>query len=109
VRWYLQYRCSYVLYIGIYHILSTGASSAVPAADTERVLLLLRKLKSNVKQQLKPRPLLVDTPLSNIPTAVVLDTCNSECSPTGGDNYRATPAIETEHVRAVYDTIATHW
>jgi hypothetical protein len=78
----------------------------VPAADTERVLLILRKLKPNVRQQLKPRPLLVDTPLSNIPTAVVLDDSDSEGS---GSNYRATPAIETEHVRAVYDTIATHW
>jgi hypothetical protein len=90
----------------MYHVLITGASLAMPAADNERVLLILRKLKPDVRQQLKPRPLLVDTPLSNIPTAVVLDDDNSD---TSSSNYRATPAIETEHVRAVYDTIATHW
>jgi hypothetical protein len=86
---------------------TTGAVLAVPAAEGERVILMLRKLKPDVRQRLKPRPLLVDTPLSNLPTAIVLD--NSSSSDSATSSYRVTPAIETEHVRAVYDTIATHW
>eukprot|EP00611_Tribonema_gayanum_P000878 TRINITY_DN10672_c0_g1_i1.p1 TRINITY_DN10672_c0_g1~~TRINITY_DN10672_c0_g1_i1.p1 ORF type:complete len:535 (+),score=113.34 TRINITY_DN10672_c0_g1_i1:161-1765(+) len=87
-----------------------GAQLSVCAAPCDRLLVTMRRLRPTVKSQLKPRAMPTSTSAhSNAPTPAQIPEDDSSEGDMHIPAARRTPAIEAEHVRAVYDTIATHW
>lgn len=82
-----------------------GDIMALPSVPIDRTVLIFRTLNTNARARLKP-PLPPPQEISQESrVATPVDTCMHE----GLEDHRKTPSVETEHVRAVYDTIAEHW
>ncbi len=87
-----------------------GSPLAVNKCEGDARLLMIRCLSAEARERLKlrdsrfRRSRMQQTPLPLPPKCVAV-----ELKHRAGGSALEVPSVETEHVRAVYDTIASHW